>query len=148
MVTSRSSESEDSLPQTADESACQAGISAMNSFTHAVEFAHDENLLRSHANVSHLSEFLALLTLKSFDEHDEEFHTFHEKLQQFKREADQLDSNFDSPDYYTKKEDLIFKVVCEIKGIDHQQWLRDEQGFVDGASLGDFLENEFVCDDV
>jgi len=39
------------LPQTSNESVCQAGISAMDSFKYAVEFAHDENLLRSQANV-------------------------------------------------------------------------------------------------
>ncbi|KAI8042702.1 uncharacterized protein LOC128261802 [Drosophila gunungcola] len=150
MVTSRGSDSEDSLPQTSVEfeSDLQSGISAMNCFTYAVEFDHDENLLKSHENVSHLSEFLALLTLESAKEDDEDLHTFQEKLQQLKREADRLDSKFNSPDYYTQKEELIFKVVCQIKGIDHDKWLRDEQGFEYDASLGDFLEDEFVCDDV
>ncbi|XP_017110355.1 uncharacterized protein LOC108134524 [Drosophila elegans] len=120
----------------------------MNCFAYAVEFAHDENLLKSHANVSHLSEFLALLTLETAKEDDEDFHIFQEKLLQLKREADRLDSKLNSPDYYTQKEELIFKVVCEIKGIDHEKWLRDEQGFDYDASLGDFLEDEFVCDEV
>ncbi|XP_016995478.2 uncharacterized protein [Drosophila takahashii] len=120
----------------------------MDNFKYAVEFAHDENLLKSHGNVSHLSEFLALLTLKSSGEPNEDFHTLHDKLQQLKREADLLDKNINSPDYYTKKEELIFKVVCEIKGIDHDEWLRDEKGFVDAVSLGNFLEDEFICDGV
>ncbi|XP_017077768.1 uncharacterized protein LOC108112432 [Drosophila eugracilis] len=119
----------------------------MDSLQYAVEFAHDENLLKNQANVSHLSEFLAMLTLQSSDELDEDFHIFQEKLKQLKREANLLDANFDSPDYYTQKEELIFKVVCEIKGIDHDKWLRDEQGLEDVASLSDFLQDEFVSED-
>lgn len=98
---------------------------------------------------SHLSEFLALLTLKTAEEQNEDFHVLHERLVQLKLESLQLDSNFHSPDYYTQKEELIFKVVCEIKGIDHDKWLRDEQGFGDptATSPGEYLEDKFVCDD-
>ncbi|KAH8341618.1 hypothetical protein KR059_012374 [Drosophila kikkawai] len=119
----------------------------MNDLKFAVEFAHDENLL-SQENVSHLSEFLALLTLKTAEEQtDEDFHILHEKLMRLKLESHQLDANFHSPNYYAQKEELIFKVVCEIKGIDHDKWLRDEQGFGEPtASLGDYLQDEFVCD--
>nr|XP_016945987.1 uncharacterized protein LOC108021681 [Drosophila suzukii] len=120
----------------------------MDSFKYAVEFAHDENLLRSQANVSHLSEFLASLTLKSSEELNKDVQIFRQKLLQLKREADLLDTNVGSPDYYTKKEELIFKVVCEIKGIDHDEWLRDDRGFGPAASLDEFLEDEFVCNDV
>ncbi|XP_016964542.1 uncharacterized protein LOC108034213 [Drosophila biarmipes] len=115
----------------------------MDSLEYAVEFAHDENLLGGRASVSHLSDFLATLTLKSSEELNEDVHTFHEKLLQLKREADSLDTNCGSPDYNTKKEELIFRVVCAIKGIDHDEWLRDA-----AASLEAFLEDEFVSDDV
>ncbi|KAH8374255.1 hypothetical protein KR200_011024 [Drosophila serrata] len=114
----------------------------------AVEFAHDENLLKSHGNVSTLSEFLALLTLKTGEDQTEDFHILHEKLMQLKLESHQLDANFHSPDYYAQKEELIFKVVCEMKGIDHDKWLREEQGFGESTTpFGDFVQDEFVCDD-
>ncbi|XP_017059354.1 uncharacterized protein LOC108100116 [Drosophila ficusphila] len=114
----------------------------MNSFENAVEFDHDENLLNSKTNVSHLTEFLALLNLKSSEEHSDE------KLMQLKREADLLDWNSNSPNYYFQKEELIFKVVCEIKGIDHDEWLRMEQGSPSADLFADFLADQFVCDGI
>ncbi|KAH8412258.1 hypothetical protein KR009_000896 [Drosophila setifemur] len=117
------------------------------SLENAVEFDHDENLLRSPENVSCLTEFLALLTLKNLEEEQkqqEKFRHLHERLEQLKMEVDMLDAN--SPEYYTQKEELIFKVVCEIKGIDHEKWLQVEQGLWDSSSFGSFFEDEFVCD--
>ncbi|XP_043644597.1 uncharacterized protein LOC122614164 [Drosophila teissieri] len=109
---------------------------------YAVEFAHDENLLGSPSKVSHLSEILAMLTLNSAEDDN---HKIHGKLVAFKREADLLDTQFDSPDYYTQKEALIFKVVCELRGIDHEQWLSEEMGLMDDAAFGHFLQHVFVC---
>lgn len=55
-----------------------------------------------------------------------------------------LATKFDSPDYYTQKEELIFKVVCELRGIDHEKWLLDEMGLMDEDAFGDFLQDAFV----
>ncbi|XP_039479175.1 uncharacterized protein LOC120443863 isoform X3 [Drosophila santomea] len=121
-------------------------IPTMDGLQYAVEFAHDENLLGSQSKVSHLSEILAMLTLNSADERNVEGHNLHGKLLQLKREADLLDTQLDAPDYYTQKEELIFKVVCELRGIDHEQWILDEMGLMDDAAFGDFLQDAFVCD--
>ncbi|EDW52526.1 uncharacterized protein LOC6612086 [Drosophila sechellia] len=118
----------------------------MDGLQYAVEFAHDDNLLGSRpSNVSQLSEFLAMLTLNAAEEGQYDAPNFHDKLLQFKREADLLATKFDSPDYYTQKEELIFKVVCELRGIDHEKWLLDEMGLMDEAAFGDFLRDAFVC---
>ncbi|XP_033173428.1 uncharacterized protein LOC117150583 [Drosophila mauritiana] len=141
-----SSDIEDSLLQTSDESVCQIEITAMDGLQYAVEFAHDDNLLGSRpSNVSQLSEFLAMLTLNAAEERQDDGQNFHNKLLQLKREADLLATKFDSPDYYTRKEELIFKVVCELRGIDHEKWLLDEMGLMDEAAFGDILRDAFVC---
>ncbi|EDV58955.1 uncharacterized protein LOC6543065 [Drosophila erecta] len=118
----------------------------MDSLRYAVEFAHDENLLGGQSKVSHLSGFLAKLTLGTAEESDDERPELHGKLLQLKREADLLDTQIDSPDYYAQKEELIFKVVCELRGIDHEQWLQEEMGLMDDAAFDDFLQDTFVCD--
>ncbi|XP_022222222.2 uncharacterized protein LOC111073960 [Drosophila obscura] len=91
----------------------------MNSINYAVEFAHDENILENCETASYLSECLASLSLDG-----EGSQRLRQKLLLYKAEADFLESNFDAENYYAQKEELIFKIVCEIKGIDYDQWLK------------------------
>ncbi|EDW25278.1 GL19128 [Drosophila persimilis] len=93
----------------------------MNSINFAVEFDHDENILEHCGPASYLSECLASLILD-----DESSERLRQKLLLYKAEADFLESNFDPADYYVQKEELIFKIVCEVKGIDYDQCLKNE----------------------
>ncbi|EDW85279.1 uncharacterized protein Dwil_GK18443 [Drosophila willistoni] len=100
----------------------------------AVEFAHDENILRKESCASYLNQLLSLLSLDSQiddddddddDEDSKETICLRQRLMFYKTEIDALDKA--SSDYYVKKEKLIFKVVCEIKGYDYDQYLTDNQ---------------------
>ncbi|KPU73939.1 uncharacterized protein Dana_GF15833, isoform B [Drosophila ananassae] len=105
------------------------------SFEHPVEFNHDENILFDHRH-SYLSEFLTKLTLKSSEDQSEESSILNEKLLQFKFETELLDLSYPSPDYYAQKEELIYKVVCEIKGLKPQ----NEQEFMETSPVENFLD--------
>ncbi|XP_017099333.2 uncharacterized protein [Drosophila bipectinata] len=106
------------------------------SLDYSVEFNHDENILFVERHVSYLSKFLTNLTLESSEDQDEESTIFNEKLLQFKYEAEWLDLIFPSPDYYAQKEELIYKVVCEIKAKKHM----DEQKCMDTSPVDHFLD--------
>ncbi|XP_034666785.1 uncharacterized protein LOC117900503 [Drosophila subobscura] len=85
----------------------------MNSINYAVEFDHDENILEHCGTASRLSECLARLILDG-----EGSQPHRQKLLLYKAQAEFLDCNFDIVNYYAEKEELIFKIACEIKGIE------------------------------
>ncbi|XP_064537280.1 uncharacterized protein LOC135427642 isoform X2 [Drosophila montana] len=90
--------------------------------TFAVENAHDENILTHELPLEkelYLSFMLSLLTLEPHPDDsfncDEETLRMRQQLLIYKAEVDALDRNAD--DYYEKKEQLIFKIFCEFRGL-------------------------------
>ncbi|EDW71239.1 uncharacterized protein LOC115765473 isoform X2 [Drosophila novamexicana] len=90
--------------------------------TYAVENAHDENILTHDLPLEkelYLSFMLSLLTLEPHPDDsfncDEETLRMRQQLLIYKAEVDALDRNAD--DYYEKKEQLIFKIFCEFRGL-------------------------------
>ncbi|XP_030384001.1 uncharacterized protein LOC115631415 [Scaptodrosophila lebanonensis] len=107
----------------------------------AVEFEHDANILGSLEQDEHgsnercckglqpeqfdsyLAFLVSFLTLEQPQPSahllgDEQASRMRQKMLEFKEQVDALDRNDEN--YYVKKEDLIFKVFCEYKGIPYE----------------------------
>ncbi|KAH8377235.1 hypothetical protein KR093_004391 [Drosophila rubida] len=89
---------------------------------YAVENAHDENILTHELPLDkelYLSFMLSMLTLQPLTQDnlglDEEMMRIRQKLLIYKHQVDALDCRDD--DYYQKKEQLIYKIFCSLRGV-------------------------------
>ncbi|KAM8716880.1 hypothetical protein ACLKA7_003708 [Drosophila subpalustris] len=102
---------------------------------YAVENSHDENILTHELPLDkelwhfqlYLSFMLTLLTLEPHPEDsfncNEDMVRMRQQLLVYKAEVDALNRNDD--DYYEKKEQLIYKIFCEFRGIPHELDLQE-----------------------
>ncbi|XP_034474156.1 uncharacterized protein LOC117781494 isoform X2 [Drosophila innubila] len=97
---------------------------------YAVESAHDENILTHELPLDkelYLSFMLSLMTLEPHPEDsfscNEDMVRMRQQLLLYKAEVDALNRNDD--DYYEKKEQLIYKIFCEFRGIPNELDLQE-----------------------